>query len=153
MNSDFDLIIEPGKGLRQYWQDLWRYRELFYFMAWRDILVRYKQTVIGVAWSVLRPLATMLVLTVVFGRIAKMPSEGVPYPIMANEETIADDQLSRAKRAEESGAAIVVRETLSEDCFFQEINNSVSKIFENADLYSKQAISMAPLNGAKLLIA
>ncbi len=82
MDSDFDLIIEPGKGFKQYWRDLWRYRELFYFMAWRDILVRYKQTVIGVAWSVLRPLATMLVLTVVFGRIAKMPNEGVPYPIL-----------------------------------------------------------------------
>lgn len=80
--EQFDIIIEPGKGFKQYWRDLWCYRELFYFMAWRDILVRYKQTVIGVAWSVLRPLATMLVLTVVFGRIAKMPSDGVPYPIM-----------------------------------------------------------------------
>lgn len=82
MNSDFDLIIEPGKGFKQYWRDLWLYRELFYFMAWRDILVRYKQTVIGVAWSVLRPLATMLVLTFVFGRIARLPSEGMPYPLM-----------------------------------------------------------------------
>lgn len=81
-----ELIIEPGQGSRQYWQDLWRYRELFYFLAWRDILVRYKQTVIGIAWSVLRPLLTMVILTVVFGYIAGM-AEGagmgpVEYGIM-----------------------------------------------------------------------
>ena len=62
--------------------DLWRYRELFYFLAWRDILVRYKQTVIGIAWSLIRPLLTMVVFSVIFGRLAKLPSDGVPYPIM-----------------------------------------------------------------------
>ena len=77
-----ELIIEPGKSERQYWRDLWRYRELLYFLAWRDILVRYKQTVIGVAWAVIRPVLTMLVLTFIFGRLAKMPSGGVPYPIL-----------------------------------------------------------------------
>lgn len=76
------LVIEAGRAEAHYWRDLWRYRELFYFLAWRDILVRYKQTVIGVAWSVLRPLLTMVVFTVVFGRLAKLPSEGVPYPVM-----------------------------------------------------------------------
>jgi len=82
MSNDIDLIIEPGKGIKQYWRDLWRYRELFYFLAWRDILVRYKQTVIGIAWSVVRPLLTMIVFTIVFGRIAKLPSGSVPYPIL-----------------------------------------------------------------------
>jgi len=82
MSDDFDLIIEPGKGIKQYWADLWRYRELFYFLAWRDILVRYKQTVIGVAWSVIRPVLTMAVFSVIFGRLAKFPSEGVPYPVL-----------------------------------------------------------------------
>lgn len=78
-----ELIIEPGRIERQYWTDLWRYRELFYFLAWRDLLVRYKQTVIGVAWAFLRPLLVMLVFTVVFGRIAKLPSEGAaPYSIL-----------------------------------------------------------------------
>jgi lipopolysaccharide transport system permease protein len=77
-----ELIIEPGRSERQYWRDLWRYRELFYFLAWRDILIRYKQTMVGVAWGVIRPLLTMVVLTVVFGRLAKMPSDGVPYPIL-----------------------------------------------------------------------
>lgn len=76
------LIIEAGRTERHYWADLWRYRELFYFLAWRDILVRYKQTAIGVAWALVRPLLTMVVFTVVFGTIAKLPSGGVPYPIM-----------------------------------------------------------------------
>jgi lipopolysaccharide transport system permease protein len=77
-----ELIIEPGRAERQYWKDLWHYRELFYFLAWRDILVRYKQTVVGATWAIIRPFLTMVVLTVVFGRLANMPSGGVPYPIL-----------------------------------------------------------------------
>jgi lipopolysaccharide transport system permease protein len=77
-----ELIIESGRAEKNYWHDLWRYRELFYFLAWRDLLVRYKQTVVGVLWSLIRPLLTMVVLTVVFGKLAKMPSGGVPYPIL-----------------------------------------------------------------------
>jgi lipopolysaccharide transport system permease protein len=77
-----ELIIEAGHTERNYWRDLFRYRELFYFLAWRDVLVRYKQTVIGVLWAVIRPLLTMIVFTLVFGRIAKLPAEGVPYPVM-----------------------------------------------------------------------
>lgn len=77
-----EITIEAGRAERQYWRDLWRYRELFYFLAWRDILVRYKQTVIGIAWAVVRPLLTMVVLTFIFGKLAKMPSGGVPYPIL-----------------------------------------------------------------------
>ena len=80
--ATFDLVIEAGRAERNYWRDLWRYRELFYFLAWRDVLVRYKQTVIGVAWALIRPLLTMIVLTVVFGKLAKLPSGGVPYPIL-----------------------------------------------------------------------
>src|SRR5579862_7603875 len=77
-----ELIIQAGSTERQYWKDLWKYRELCYFLAWRDLLVRYKQTVVGVAWSLIRPLITMLVLTVVFGKLGKMPSGGVPYPLL-----------------------------------------------------------------------
>ena len=77
-----ELIIEAGQTEKRYWQDLWRYRELFYFLAWRDILVRYKQTAIGIAWALIRPFLTMVVFTVVFGQLAKLPSEGVPYPIL-----------------------------------------------------------------------
>src|SRR6185295_2797438 len=76
------LVIEAGLTERQYWRDLWRYRELFFFLAWRDFLVRYKQTAVGVAWSLLRPLLTMLILTLVFGKFGKMPSGGVPYPLL-----------------------------------------------------------------------
>jgi lipopolysaccharide transport system permease protein len=83
MTTDqFDLIIEPKRSAKNYWRDLWKYRELFYFLAWRDILVRYKQTVIGIAWSVVRPFLTMIVFTFIFGSIAKLPSNGVPYPIL-----------------------------------------------------------------------
>ena len=80
--SQPELIIEAGRTEKQYWQDLWRYRELFYFLAWRDILVRYKQTAIGIAWALIRPFLTMVVFTVVFGQLAKLPSEGAPYPIL-----------------------------------------------------------------------
>ena len=75
-------IIQAGKHDRQYLIDLWKYRELFFFLSWRDILVRYKQTVIGVAWSIIRPILTMIVFTIIFGKIAKLPSGNVPYPIL-----------------------------------------------------------------------
>jgi lipopolysaccharide transport system permease protein len=82
-NSDqTEIIIEAGRTESQYWKDLYRYRELFYFLSWRDILVRYKQTVIGIAWAVIRPFLTMVVFTIVFGKLAKLPSEGAPYPIL-----------------------------------------------------------------------
>ena len=80
--TEFDLVVEPGRSKKNYWNDLWRFRELFLFLAWRDILVRYKQTSIGLAWSLIRPFLTMIVFTVIFGRLAKLPSEGVPYPIL-----------------------------------------------------------------------
>jgi len=80
--SEFDLIIEPGRLGKNYWNDIWKYRELFFFLAWRDILVRYKQTVIGLAWSLIRPFLTMVVFTVIFGQLAKFPSNGIPYPIL-----------------------------------------------------------------------
>jgi lipopolysaccharide transport system permease protein len=78
-----ELIIEAGRTERHYWLDLWRYRELFQVLAWRDISVRYKQTVIGVAWALIRPFLTMVVFTVIFSRVAKLPSDGnVPYALM-----------------------------------------------------------------------
>jgi lipopolysaccharide transport system permease protein len=77
------LVLEAGRAERHYWLDLWRYRELFLILAWRDLAVRYKQAVIGVAWAVVRPLLTMLIFTFIFGRVAKLHSDGAaPYPIM-----------------------------------------------------------------------
>lgn len=83
------LILEPGRAEQHYWRDLWRYRELFYILAWRDISVRYKQTIIGVVWAIIRPLLTMVVFTLVFGGIASLPSEGdAPYPLMVLAGTL-----------------------------------------------------------------
>ena len=80
-----ELIIEAGRTEQQYWRDLWHFRELFYILAWRDILVRYKQTVIGIAWAVIRPFVTVVVFTLVFNRIAKLEApEGVPYALFVS---------------------------------------------------------------------
>lgn len=76
------LEIESARGNRTYWADLWKYRELLFFLAWRDILIRYKQAVLGVGWAVIRPLLTMVILTEVFGRVAHLSSRGEPYPLL-----------------------------------------------------------------------
>ena len=82
-SSERLLILEAGRADRNYWGDLWHYRELFAILAWRDVSVRYKQTVIGIAWAIVRPLLTMVVFTIIFGNLAKLPSDGaVPYPVL-----------------------------------------------------------------------
>ena len=82
-DAEHVLILKAGRAERHYWRDLWRYRELFVILAWRDVSVQYKQTVIGAAWAVIRPLLTMLIFTFVFGDLAGLPSEGdTPYPVM-----------------------------------------------------------------------
>ena len=77
-----ELILEAGRGEAHYWRDLWRYRDLFTFLAWRDFIVRYKQTVFGVLWAVLRPFITMVIFVVIFRRVANLPSQGLPYAII-----------------------------------------------------------------------
>lgn len=79
---EFDLVREAGKEELHYWRDIWRYRELFFFFAWRDILVRYKQTIVGVAWCLLRPVIATLIFTFIFSKLAKLPSSDMPYPIL-----------------------------------------------------------------------
>jgi lipopolysaccharide transport system permease protein len=111
-----ELVIESGRTERQYWKDLWQYRELFYFLAWRDILVRYKQTVVGVAWAVIRPFLTMVVLTVVFERLAKMPSGGVPYPILVFCGMLPWQFFSTA--VSESGSSLIGNSTLISKVYF-----------------------------------
>jgi len=76
------IIIEVGRIETAYWKDIWKYRELFYFLAWRDVLVRYKQTAIGIIWTLIRPLLTMLVFVFIFGKLAKLPSDDIPYPLL-----------------------------------------------------------------------
>ncbi|MGA2139221.1 MAG: ABC transporter permease [Verrucomicrobiia bacterium] len=83
-DADFDLIIEPSRGwVSLQLRHLWEFRELLYFLIWRDIKVRYKQTVLGAAWAILQPLFTMVVFSLFFGRLAKVPSDGLPYPIFS----------------------------------------------------------------------
>jgi len=78
-----EIVIEAGRTEKNYWADLWRYRELFLILAWRDVAVRYKQTIIGVAWAIIRPFLTMVVFTVIFGSVAGLASDGgAPYPLM-----------------------------------------------------------------------
>lgn len=77
-----EIIIKPGRPERHYFRDLWHFRELFYILAWRDLAVRYKQTVIGIAWAVIRPVLMTVVFTFIFGKVAKLPSGNVPYPVL-----------------------------------------------------------------------
>lgn len=78
-----ELLIQPGRAEKNYWRDLWRYRELFYFLAWRDILVRYKQTVIGIAWAVIRPLLMTIIFTVLANKVAGLKAPGnVPHALL-----------------------------------------------------------------------
>ena len=90
------LIIEAGRTERHYWRDLWRYRELLGFLAWRDIKVRYKQAVLGAAWALIQPIVTTVIFTVVFGKLAGMPDGGVPYPLLVLSGLIAWQLFSAA---------------------------------------------------------
>lgn len=81
MNNELLTIITANQKSKDYWKELWRFKDLFLLLAWRDILVRYKQTLLGVAWAILRPLITVIVFTFVFGKLAKLPSGEIPYVI------------------------------------------------------------------------
>jgi lipopolysaccharide transport system permease protein len=121
-----ELLIEAGRAERQYWRDLWRYRELFYFLAWRDLLVRYKQTVVGVAWSLIRPLLTVLVLTVVFGKLGKMPSGGIPYPLLVYCGMLPWQFFATAMS--ESGNSLVANSNLISKVYFPRLIITASSV-------------------------
>jgi lipopolysaccharide transport system permease protein len=114
-----ELIIEAGRAEKHYWRDLWRYRDLFYFLAWRDLLVRYKQTVIGVLWAVLRPLLTMAIFVVVFSRVAGLPSDGVPYAILVLGGMLPWQFFSAA--LSESGGSLISNANLITKIYFPRI--------------------------------
>ncbi|MDD2542220.1 MAG: ABC transporter permease, partial [Desulfuromonadaceae bacterium] len=124
--SQQELLIEPNRPALHYWRDVWRYRELFWFLVWRDILVRYKQTVIGVAWSVIRPLATMLAFTVVFGLLAKLPSAGVPYPLLVFAAMLPWNFCANA--LSESSGSLIGNANLLTKVYFPRIIIPVSSI-------------------------
>ena len=123
------IIIEAGRAERQYWRDLWRYRELFAFFVWRDLLVRYKQTVVGVSWSLIRPLLTMLVLTVVFGRLGKMPAGGVPYPLLVLCGMLPWQFFSNSMN--ESSNSLISNASMVSKVYFPKLVMTVSTIMVN----------------------
>ena len=116
MISSEETVIAAGRTGRRYLHDLWRYRELFLFLAWRDLLVRYKQTVVGVAWSIIRPFVTMLVLTLVFGKFGNMPSGGAPYPLLVFCGILPWQFFSTA--VSESGNSLVTNTALISKVYF-----------------------------------
>jgi lipopolysaccharide transport system permease protein len=119
MRDVTELIIEPGKSEGHYWRDLWRYRELFGFLAWRDILVRYKQTVIGLLWALIRPLLTILIGSSLFGNLAQLPSDGVPYVILVCAGTLPWYFFSSALN--DSSASLVGNANLISKIYFPRI--------------------------------
>lgn len=116
-NSPFEIVIEGGKPEKNYWADIWRYRELFYILTWRDIKVRYKQTAIGVLWSVIRPLLTMVVFTIIFNKVAQLPADGkAPYAIMVFVALLPWQFFSNA--LSESSASLVGNSNLISKVYF-----------------------------------
>ena len=110
------IVLEPGKAEREYFKDLWRYRELFYVLAWRDVSVRYKQTSVGIAWAVLRPALSTVVFTVIFGKLGKFPSGGVPYPLLVLAGMLPWQLFSAA--LSESGGSLIANSSLITKVYF-----------------------------------
>ena len=129
-DEEFDLIIEPNRTASAFVKELIRYRELFYFLAWRDILVRYKQTVIGIAWSVIRPLLTMIVFSIVFGRLAKLPNEGVPYPILVFSAMLPWQYFANAMQ--ESSNSLIAESRLISKVYFPRLIVPSSSVIVSA---------------------
>jgi lipopolysaccharide transport system permease protein len=112
-----ELILESGRAEKNYWRDLWHYRELFYFLAWRDILVRYKQTAIGIVWAVLKPLLTTIIFTLVFSKLGKFPAPpGVPYFLLILAANLPWQFFSSAMS--ESGNSLVSNANLISKVYF-----------------------------------
>ncbi len=119
------LVLEAGRTERQYWRDLWRYRELFYFLAWRDFMVRYKQTLVGVAWSLVRPVLTMAVLTVVV-KLGKLPTGTVPGPLFVFAAMLPWQFFSTAMS--ESGTSLLNNSNLLTKVYFPRLVMPVSAV-------------------------
>jgi lipopolysaccharide transport system permease protein len=135
MNEQICIEIKPRKGMIGIdWKELWQYRDLFFFLIWRDILVRYKQTLLGAAWAVLQPLASMILFAIVFGRLARMPSEGLPYPLFAYAGLLIWTYFSHSMN--QSAASLIADEKL------------VTKIY-----FPRMMIPVAPVIGALLDLA
>lgn len=131
MDNNKETIIEAGHTNHSYWRDLWRFRELFAFLTWRDILVRYKQTVFGILWSILRPLLTMLVFTFVFGKVAHLPADGgVAYPVMVFAALMPWQMFANA--LQESSNSLIGNEALISKVYFPRMILPISSIMTSA---------------------
>ena len=137
-----ETVIEAGRTERHYWRDLWHYRELFLFLAWRDVVVRYKQTVIGIAWAVLRPALTALAFTVVFGKLARLPSNGVPYPLLV-AAAILPWQFFAASFTDASNSLISNASLVSKVYFPRVVIPASAVIVGMVDLFFSSAILVA----------
>ena len=127
------VIIKPTKGLFQLdLENIWKYRELLYFLVWKDVLIRYKQTVIGVCWAVLQPLITMIIFTVIFGRLVHIPSDGVPYPVFAFAALLPWNYFSQA--LSRSGTSLVGNSNLITKIYFPRLliplSSSISPVID-----------------------
>ena len=140
-----EIILEAGRAERHYWRDLWRYRELFYFLAWRDLLVRYKQTVVGVAWSVVRPVLTVLILTIVFGRVAKMDQDPAfgPYPLLVFCGMLPWQFFATAMS--ESGNSLVTNSNLISKIYFPRLIVPTSSVITSFVDFAVSAAFMVAL--------
>lgn len=145
MQNDREIVIEAGQIERRYWIDLWFYRELFFFLAWREILVRYKQTVVGIAWVVIRPLLTMSVFTLVFGRFAKLPAEGMPYPILVFSALLPWQLFSSA--VTEGSMSLVSNANMVSKIYFPRIIVPASAIAVSAIDFFFSALILAVMMG------
>jgi lipopolysaccharide transport system permease protein len=141
MVLEHETIIEPNRPSFHYWRDVWRYRELFWFLVWRDILVRYKQTVVGIAWSVIRPLVTMFAFAVVFGTLAKLPSGGVPYPLLVFAAMLPWNFCANA--LSESSGSLIGNANLLTKVYFPRIIIPVSSIIVSLIDFAISLVIMA----------
>lgn len=140
-STQLELLIEPNRPVLHYWRDVWLYRELFWFLVWRDILVRYKQTVIGVAWSLIRPLVTMIVFTVIFGYLAKLPSDGIPYPLLVFAAMLPWNFCANALT--ESSGSLIGNANLLTKIYFPRIIIPVSSIIVSLIDFAISLVIMA----------
>ena len=143
MTETNTLVIEAGRVERQYWRDLWRYRELFFYFTWRDLLVRYKQTVVGVSWSLVRPLLTMAVLTIVFGKLGKMPAGKVPYPLLVFCGMLPWQFFAAA--ISECGNSLVTNSNMISKIYFPRLVITVSSVMTTLVDFFISAIFLAAL--------
>jgi len=127
MKSSDVIIIRPSHGwVSLNLQDLWEYWELLYFLVWRDVKVRYKQTVLGAAWAILQPFLTMVVFSVFFGRLAKVPSDGIPYPVFAYAALLPWQLFAHALT--ESGNSLVANQQLITKVYFPRLVIPISAV-------------------------